>query len=151
MTISENIRFFRKKMNFTQKQLSELSGIATITLQQYELGKRNPRIDNLQKIANALNIKLSDLVCPNETIKEFHVENGTEITNTLTKNQDGKLSKITGIKVYSNLTPECKTLEEALIKYFSMLNINGQREAVKRISELAEITHYTIGQKTTEH
>lgn len=151
MTISENIRFFRKKMKFTQKQLSELSGIATITLQQYELGKRNPRIDNLQKIANALNIKLSDLVCPNETIKEFHAENGAEITNTLTKNQDGKLSKITEIKVHSNSAPECKILEEALINYYSMLNISGQREAVKRISELAEITRYTIEQKTPEN
>ena len=40
----------------TQKQLGELSGTSESTIKQYELGKRQPRIEQLKKIAEALGV-----------------------------------------------------------------------------------------------
>lgn len=52
MTIGEQIRFLRKHIGYTQKELGRLSGTSERTIQQYENGKREPRIKQLQKIAH---------------------------------------------------------------------------------------------------
>lgn len=46
----------------TQKRLAELTGLATGTIQQYELEKRQPRLEQLQKIADMLDIDISELL-----------------------------------------------------------------------------------------
>lgn len=56
ITVGKNIRRFRKEAGLTQKQLAEKTGIAEITIRQYESGKYKPKIDKLIKIADALNI-----------------------------------------------------------------------------------------------
>lgn len=62
MTIGERIKNYRKIAGLTQKDLGELAGVATGTIQQYELGKRQPRIEQLQKIAPILKVSVSDLL-----------------------------------------------------------------------------------------
>ena len=54
--IGKNIRILRQNHKMTQKQLAEATGLATITIQQYERGIREPRFDNLTRIAKALNV-----------------------------------------------------------------------------------------------
>lgn len=55
MEIGQSIQEVRKKAKLTQKELAEKVGMATITVQQYERGVRTPKIETLQKIAQALN------------------------------------------------------------------------------------------------
>lgn len=62
MTIGERIRYYRKIVGLTQKQLGELSGTSERTIQQYEGGKRQPRIEQLQKIAPFLKVSAADLL-----------------------------------------------------------------------------------------
>lgn len=64
MTIGENIRAFRKKRKLTQAGLGALiePNIAYQQIQQYEAGTRNPKIETLQKIANALEIPIENLL-----------------------------------------------------------------------------------------
>lgn len=62
MTTGELIQVKRKEKGYTQKQLAEKCGVATGTIQQYELNKREPRQEQLRKIAEALNISLNDLI-----------------------------------------------------------------------------------------
>lgn len=64
MTIGECIRKARKKAGLTQLQLAEQSGVATISIHQYESGKRQPRLEPLRQIALALGVTVSDLVDP---------------------------------------------------------------------------------------
>lgn len=59
MTIGDRIRLQRKHAGLTQKKLGELSETSETTIKQYESGKRQPRIEQLQKIASALNIPVS--------------------------------------------------------------------------------------------
>lgn len=59
MTIGDKIKNYRKLSGLTQKQLGEISGTSERTIQQYESGKRQPRIEQLSKIASALDIPVS--------------------------------------------------------------------------------------------
>lgn len=52
--IGELISSSRKEKGLTQRQLAEKAGIATITIQQYESGKRVPKFEFFIKIARAL-------------------------------------------------------------------------------------------------
>lgn len=54
MPIGQRIQEARKKAGYTQKELAEKIGVVTGTIQQYELGKRQPRIEQIQAIAAAL-------------------------------------------------------------------------------------------------
>ncbi len=56
------IKNARIKAGITQKQLAESTGLAEITIRQYEANKREPKLENLKKIAYALNIDLLVLI-----------------------------------------------------------------------------------------
>lgn len=61
MAIGEQIKQLRKQQHLTQKQLSEKSGIAEITIRQYEADRYNPKIEALKRLATALNCEVSDI------------------------------------------------------------------------------------------
>lgn len=58
MTVGEKIKEFRKEKGLTQKELSKLADIPLPTLQKYETGKFNPKVEAIKKIAAALDIPL---------------------------------------------------------------------------------------------
>lgn len=58
MNINEKIKNLREKRQLTQVQFAKAAGIAVITLQQYESGKRIPATKQLIKIANAFEMPL---------------------------------------------------------------------------------------------
>ena len=78
MDIGLRIKEKRKASVLTQSQLAELSGVAVITIRQYESNKRKPRADQLRSIASALgvtvdyllDVKPAHAVDPNETEAE---------------------------------------------------------------------------------
>lgn len=55
----KQIKEARVKAKLTQEKLAQKSGISVFTLQKYESGDRNPKIESLQKIANALGIPIT--------------------------------------------------------------------------------------------
>lgn len=61
MSVGDRIKSIRKG-KMTQKELAEKTGLAEITIRQYEAGKYEPKHNNLQKIADALGVDCSDLV-----------------------------------------------------------------------------------------
>ena len=65
MTIGEKIKAIRKQKGMTQAQLAESCGFATVTIRQYESGKREPRYSQVEKIASALDVTATSLY-PNE-------------------------------------------------------------------------------------
>ncbi|GFP76029.1 helix-turn-helix domain-containing protein [Clostridium fungisolvens] len=60
--ISINIKNLRKKNKYTQKQLSELLGVAQTTIANYENGIRIPDAEMLQKMADIFEISLDYLL-----------------------------------------------------------------------------------------
>ena len=71
MTIGEQIRYIRKYLGYTQKELGDLSKTSETTIKQYESGKRQPRIEQLQKIASAFGGSVSDIFLLNNDIDDL--------------------------------------------------------------------------------
>ena len=68
MTVGEKIRKTRKQKGMTQNTLAGLTGLAAITIHQYEAGKYIPKIENLCKIASALETSLDYFLEPDQAI-----------------------------------------------------------------------------------
>lgn len=91
MTIGENIRRIRKSKEMTQKDLAAKLETTPQNLAQYENGKRNPKPETLQKIADALGTTVSELtdtisfdieIVPKKDIAEHEIKT---LINYLTK------------------------------------------------------------------
>lgn len=65
MSVGQNIRKIRKEKGITQKKLSELTGIAEITIRQYEAGKYKPKVEQVEKLAKALDVTPFDIIGEN--------------------------------------------------------------------------------------
>lgn len=61
MEIGERIKAARIAAKMTQAELAEKLGVAYQNIGQIESGKRNPKVDTLQKIADALGVRTSEL------------------------------------------------------------------------------------------
>lgn len=70
MPTGTKIKEIRKRKGLTQKQLGDLCGIADANIRKYENGKQNPKIETLQKIADALGVSIIDLT-DNISISEY--------------------------------------------------------------------------------
>lgn len=123
---SDKIKKIRLEKGFTQKQLAEKCGMYESQIRKYEAGKANPKIETLQRIANALDVPLSalkndlDLLCESVTnYFDFHAE------------------------VIKAAIKE----ENTLLEHYRQLNTDGRTEAQKRVQELTEIKKYTEGEE----
>ena len=123
-SVNEQIKFFRKECKITQKQLSEITGIAEITIRQYEAGKYQPKLENLKKIADALSVPLAALLDIDET---------DQALNTL--------SDFKNVDVKQTQYPDMFNLKE-LESYFT-LNRKGKDKALSYIDDLAKLPEYT--------
>jgi transcriptional regulator with XRE-family HTH domain len=70
--LGENIKWFRKKKGLTIKELSELCNSGVSSISQIETGKRDATFKLILKIAQALEIDVSELVSSPEKIKYKH-------------------------------------------------------------------------------
>lgn len=61
LRFGERIRELRHKQNFSQEKLAEITNLHRTYIGGIERGERNPSLENIYKIANALNISLSEL------------------------------------------------------------------------------------------
>ena len=124
MTLGENIREARKKKGLRQEDLAKKTGLATITIRQYESGKRTPNIPTLRLIAHVLKTPTVDLL--GDDHDRIHQAMG-------------------GLDIFSE-DAETATLEDVkrlnLMNFYEMLNEDGQTVAVERVEELTEIPKY---------
>jgi len=62
MKFSERLKDYRENKGLTQTELSKLSGISVRMIQKYEAGIARPRWDASEKLANALEISVAELL-----------------------------------------------------------------------------------------
>lgn len=58
-------------MGLTQDKLSEITKISIASIQRYELGKRQPNIQTVNKFAQALGVPLSEILGTNATTNDI--------------------------------------------------------------------------------
>ncbi|MCG8514515.1 MAG: helix-turn-helix domain-containing protein [Halanaerobiales bacterium] len=74
MNIGAKIRKLRKKNNFTLKDLSKKTGLSISFISDIENGRRKPRLDNLNKLAEALNLPPDALLSEIKNKIEYNTE-----------------------------------------------------------------------------
>lgn len=122
MTIGESIKEIRKKKGYTQKQLGKESGIAEITIRQYEAGKYKPKLENIRKIASVLGVYMNELIedwsqySPEELGQDFANESYTFINSN--------------------------NIEEQMLDLFILLNGQGQEKALEQVELITKIPEY---------
>lgn len=62
MTVGEKIANIRKAKGLTRSELARKCGMLPETLRKYEAGERNPKNENLTRIANALEVSVYALL-----------------------------------------------------------------------------------------
>lgn len=60
-TVGERIRYFRKGKKITQDKLAEMTGIHPVSIRKYETNKMQPQVEQIERIAAALEINASAL------------------------------------------------------------------------------------------
>ena len=127
MDVGKKIKYYRKQHGYTQRELAEKCGLAVGTIQQYELGKREPRMGILQKISVVLDVNINQLL-GHTSYSPFPYSDGTtwEMVEELPWDET---------HVFPN--------EIELIISFRSLNSLGQVKAIERVKELKEIKRYT--------
>ncbi|MCD8307296.1 MAG: XRE family transcriptional regulator [Clostridia bacterium] len=61
-SFSKNLRFYRLKSGMTKKELADKCQLTPMAISNYENGKRTPRYDLIEEIANVLNVRFVDLI-----------------------------------------------------------------------------------------
>lgn len=60
--MANNLIYYVNRSGKTQKELSEIVGVATSTFNDWMKGKKYPRIDKIEILANYFGIQKSDLI-----------------------------------------------------------------------------------------
>ena len=69
--VGRNIRKFREMRNYSLQLLAEKIGVTKKTIQRYEIGEIKIDMDRLGDLANALDIKVSELMRGTEQFNEI--------------------------------------------------------------------------------
>lgn len=92
MTVGQKIRFARKKAKMTQNALAQKLNIPYQSIGQWERDIRKPKYETLQRIAEALEIDVSELVepVPKKELLNFSLKTNENKYNRLQKIRDEK-------------------------------------------------------------
>lgn len=67
-TFSENLKLQRQKKKLSQEELGKLVGVTGVTIMRYEKGLREPKLEIVKALANALKIPVAELIDINSPI-----------------------------------------------------------------------------------
>lgn len=143
MTRGELIKKYRKKSNLTQEQLAEKCNMATITIRQYENGKRIPQMEQLARIAIALNVSITDLWGDNCGGGFIFGKDATNllafVSEAIVHVKDGEVLSVNAVTESNN-----KTIERIskILSNISTLNEAGQRKVAEYTEDLASNSKY---------
>ena len=143
MTIGESIKEYRKKKGLTQKELAEKVGVATGTIQQYELNKRSPRPDIMETISRVIDLpyreyeignkhiflpeKIVDLFAGTNTTKEF-IRYAMTAMQDRAKELDRLGFDMEDLDALSYFRPLNPTNREKSIDYMKLLKLSQDNE-----------------------
>ena len=151
VTVGLRIQEARKAKGLTQKELAAELGLATGTIQQYELGKRQPRIEQLQAIGDVLGVSVPYLL-GYEKIHEIIPGRLKliEVDDPESKNYQYRIEAqdeeayLSGLQILENAGVSVfeNTPAGRIFAALTRLNDNGQAIAVERVEELTLIPSY---------
>ena len=169
MTIGKKILELRTQKKLTQKQLADICGFSQSALNLWENEKRQPKVEQLRKIAAALGVYISDLVDDwgNFSQEEILSDFGKDTVHGLAEKMIEKLKSIEDengmldeklfekefdsiMEITQNASSASKAFHTAqmnqcikeMTALLLKLNSSGKKEALKRVDELTRLSEY---------
>ncbi|MBS4980689.1 MAG: helix-turn-helix domain-containing protein [Lachnospiraceae bacterium] len=169
MTFGEKVKEIRKRKGLSQLELGEKMNISQQAVAKYERINDPPKLTTVRKIADALDITISELIddwgkytleeissdIDKETVyknshrlieklESIEDENG-ELNQELLEKELQSIIKITKeAAALSNVFEDSQLLKysKEITELLKMLNDAGRNEALKRVEELTQLTQY---------
>lgn len=152
MKTGEALKKARIDAAITQAELAKRLGVTPQTVSQYERGIKNPKIETLRKFADALGVSTSWLIYgegdPDQiSLLDLDAFEG-ELKKAVRKGNGAvELSESSAKKILDDLQNILDdALEDAdwqeLFRLYQGLNREGQRVALERLDELAQLPKY---------
>lgn len=147
----KKIREARIQKGITQKKLANLCGMYDSQIRKYESGKVEPKIETLQKIADALEVSLSFFL--DEDYVTALKKGNDEANSLLLKNfyEAAELDNEERELAFKNLMRNQDLISEmrkdndrelSLINSFQLLNTVGKDKAITYVEDLTKIPEY---------
>ena len=121
--LGKNLKYYRLKNNMTKRALADAIGVTPMAITNYENGDRNPNMDTLKLLANALNIKVTD----------FLANTGGELQFS-----HGKFRKGSKLGVM-NQEYIRETVEEYFGRFFQVVSFLGGQKVLEPVPEIKKI------------
>ena len=112
MNTGEKIKYFRLARNMTQEQLAQEAEISFSTLRKYEANERNPKYEQLLKIASALEISVNIFM-------DFDIQTISDLLSILFK-----MENQADLKINTMQELDAASSEDALFLHFQNNYIN---------------------------
>lgn len=145
MSIGEAIKAARRAAGLTQAELAQKLGVTPQTVSQYERGLINPKIETLQKFADALGVDAWNLSDPmffgqGGVPHLIAGSNATDETRAYIQQLENERARLMGMLKLEQERE--KAIIDQMIDDFQHLNNEGQTKAAERVRELTEIARY---------
>lgn len=136
MQTGDLIKKARISAGMTQAELAERLGITPQAVSQYERGIKNPKLETVKRISEALGVLVPDLYP--EGMQAMPILDWMESKGIPIVSGPGEAYW----ESLKQTKAEQNSKEEQLLNHFRTLNDDGQTVAVDRVEELAQIPKY---------
>ena len=118
---AKNLRFYLERSGRTQKELAEIVGVSAPTMNDWIKGKKYPRIDKIEILADYFGILKSDLIEEKtQERREMQKKNDVLSTIVLKMNEDMELLEM--VEALSNLDFEKRQAVKSVLSAFSRVD-----------------------------
>ena len=148
MTTGQQIKAARQKAGMTQAQLAEKLGIPYQSIGQWERDARNPKLDTLKRIADALNITIQELIGVPRWVDEKNIWEMPDVSDQGRRATDeiqGWLDLLKDIRSASHLLSDVSLYEKIRVYVIDSLNSftpEGLLRLAETINELKKVPDY---------
>lgn len=148
MTTGQYIKRARQKAGMTQAQLAEKLGIPYQSIGQWERDVRNPKLDTLKRIADALNISIQELAGIPKLVDEKNIWELPDISTQGKKTSDEVqewLDLLKELRSASHLLSDVSLYEKIRVYVIDSLDSftpEGLLRLVETINELKKVPDY---------
>lgn len=132
---SQNLKKYLEKENMNQAELAEKIGASRQSVSNWVTGKQVPRMEKLQKVADALNIDKNKLFESSESMLNI----GNNNTNI-----DGTQNTVTNNNYYNHDNSKCNYQSKNDKDYFIMIVNNIRYMDESQLKEVYKYTDYIL-------
>ena len=151
MNTGEIIKYFRLARNMTQEQLAQDAEISFSTLRKYEANERNPKYEQLSKIADALGISVN-------LFMDFEIQSVSDLFSILFKMEGQTDLEIATSKDLADLSEDTLFLHfkngyinHILSNYHASVESIQDMDAQYRKKALSEIQNRLLDDNSSIH